>query len=81
MAKALGPMAKALGPPARGSHDLAVGRELVREARLLGSVGILAQHKLERRFARSTGFRYGVEINLGMVDRAGPSSTIDLPPP
>jgi len=74
-------MAKALGPPARGSHDLAVGRELVRGARLLGSVGILAQHKLERRFARSTGFRYGVEINLGMVDRAGPSSTIDLPPP
>jgi hypothetical protein len=74
-------MAKALGPPARGSHDLAAGRELVREARLLGSVGILAQHKLERRFARSTGFRDGVEINLGMIDRAGSSSTIDLPPP
>ena len=72
-------MAKALGPLAAGF--LAVGRKPVREDRLVGSVGILAQHKLERRFACSTGFRYGVEINLGMVDRACPSSTIDLPAP
>ena len=74
-------MAKALGPLALGSHNLAVGREPEREDRLLESVGILAQHKLERCFARSTSFRYGVKINLGVVDRAGSSSTIDLPPP
>jgi len=50
-------MAKALGPLAHGSHNLAVGHAPVREDRLLGSAGILAQHKLERCFARSTGFR------------------------
>jgi len=66
---------------ATGSHNLEVGHEPVREDQLLGSVGILAQHKLERYFARSTGFRYGVEKNLGMVDGAGSSSAIDLPPP
>jgi hypothetical protein len=74
-------MAKALGPVAHGFHNLAVGHEPAREDWLLESVGILAQHKLERCFARSTGFRYGVEINLRMVDGAGSSSTIDLPPP
>jgi hypothetical protein len=77
----MGPTAKALGPLAFGSHNLEVGHEPVREDRLVGSVGIFAQHELERRFARSTGFRHGVEINLGVIDRAGSSGAIDLPAP
>jgi hypothetical protein len=70
-------------PLAYGSHNLAVGRELVgmRADWLVGSVGIFAQHELERRFTRSTGFRHGVEINLGVIDRAGSSGAIDLPAP
>jgi hypothetical protein len=44
----MGPMAKALGPVTHGSHNLTVGPKPVREDRLLVSVGILAQHKLER---------------------------------
>ena len=35
----------------------------------------------ERGFAGAIGLGHGFEINLGMIDRTGPASAINLPPP
>jgi hypothetical protein len=45
------------------------------------SAGVFAQQEPERGFARPVGFRHRLEINLGMVNRAGSAGAINLPAP
>jgi hypothetical protein len=45
------------------------------------SVLVFAQHQFERGLSGAIGFRHGFEIDLGMIDRTGPASAINLPPP
>src|SRR5579863_7071744 len=47
----------------------------------VGSVRVFAQHRPQRGFSRPVGFRHGLEIDLGVVDRAGSAGAIDLPAP
>ena len=42
---------------------------------------VLAQHQFERGLAGTIGLGHRFEIDLRMIDRTGPASAIDLPPP